>query len=531
MQYSISLSFTSQNSDRSNIINNRVIMNPLISLENQQRLSESLLWKLQNTAYTQFGPEAWSHKGVPFYVTSNPYTVKQYAHTVVGFLRDCMTPESPTPIDASKPIYIMDLGAGTGRFGYLFIITLLSLLSSPQLQKLNFCYVMTDISEKNIDFLQKHPYLKPLIEQGILDFAFYNANQTTPITLINQSKTLTKELIENPIILIANYFFDTIPQDLFKKDHGRLDEGRISISIDPTLIPGEPTANNPQIIPQMQYSFTYPKTHLMGSLNNPELNSLLQEYVKTIPDSTFLFPTGALQTLMYFQELSKNKLFLLAGDQGICTKEQMPSFEPTIARHGTFSISVNYDAISYFFTSNNGSSLVTSLSNNQFVVMSGILGGPLSQFMETETAFRTQLDYFEPCDYWRLINYTEDGWPNPPLEYILLLLKWGNWDPMVFNDYFPSILKQLPHSSLELKDQYKHVIKNVFENFYPVALEEGAFIMNLGVLLYQIQEYQLALQYYNQAFKLMKNDPQLLQNIAACIKAIKTGNEEPFNTA
>jgi Flp pilus assembly protein TadD len=62
-----------------------------------------------------------------------------------------------------------------------------------------------------------------------------------------------------------------------------------------------------------------------------------------------------------------------------------------------------------------------------------------------------------------------------------------------------------------------------------VTPEEGAFIMNMGVLLHEIHEYQQALHYYNQAFKLMHNHPQLLQNIAACIQAIKIGNEEHKN--
>ncbi len=55
-------------------------------LEEDQRLSQSLLWKLQETAYGQFGIQAWSCQGVPFYITSNSYTAKCYAHVALGFL-------------------------------------------------------------------------------------------------------------------------------------------------------------------------------------------------------------------------------------------------------------------------------------------------------------------------------------------------------------------------------------------------------------------------------------------------------------
>lgn len=480
-------------------------------------MSQSILWQLQQAAYCKFGPQAWSHKGVPFYVTSNPFTVRQYAQVVLGYFRDCLSPNAATPIDTSEPIYILDLGAGTGRFGYLFIYTLLELLKSKELEKIKFCYIMTDIAEKNIAFWQQHSYLQPLVEEGVLDFAFYNSAQIEPIHLIHSKKTLSKEKLHNPLLLIANYFFDTIPQDLFCIKNGSLKEGLISISVDATKELGELVPSNPNIVPHMQCKYDYVPIDNLEYYPNPIQNTILKNTIQKYPEATFLFPTGAFLSLKYFTELSQNRLFLLAGDQGVCTDSQIANWgEPVISRHGTFSIAVNYDAIAQFFTVQNGSALTTSFPNSQFIVITGVLGGTKTQFPETELAFRSNLDYFEPCDYWRLVNYVEEGWKNPPLEYILLLLKWGNWDPMVFNDYYNIILQALPQASKELKNQFIEVISRVWKHFYPVSTEEGAFAMNLGVLLYHIGEPKEALIYYNQALKLMGKTPQLLQNIMAC---------------
>ena len=78
-----------------------------IVLEKGVRLSKSILWGLQTAAYCQFGPDAWSSKEVPFYITSNPYIARQYAYVVLGYLRDCFAPNAATPIDLSQPIYIL----------------------------------------------------------------------------------------------------------------------------------------------------------------------------------------------------------------------------------------------------------------------------------------------------------------------------------------------------------------------------------------------------------------------------------------
>src|ERR1700733_60938 len=102
----------------------------MMKVEENKRLSESILWDLQTAAYRQFGPSAWASKGVPFYLTSNPLIAKQFSHVILGYLRDCMDSRAATPLDLSEPIYLFDLGAGSGRFGYLCIKHLLSLIDS-----------------------------------------------------------------------------------------------------------------------------------------------------------------------------------------------------------------------------------------------------------------------------------------------------------------------------------------------------------------------------------------------------------------
>src|SRR6202034_2474419 len=117
-------------------------LNETIVVGSGTTLSCSKLWELQLAAYTQFGPSAWFGKHVPFYVTSNPLIAQQYAQTVIGYLRDCASNAAISPINVEEPVYIFDLGAGTGRFAYLFLKSLMQMLGNFYGKEIKICYVM-----------------------------------------------------------------------------------------------------------------------------------------------------------------------------------------------------------------------------------------------------------------------------------------------------------------------------------------------------------------------------------------------------
>jgi len=493
-------------------------------LEKKQRFSESILWNLQSEAYCQFGPEAWSYKGVPFYLTSNPYTAKQYVSVVIGYLRDCLKSNSATPLNISQPIYIFDLGAGTGRFGFLFLKELLEILESIWDFKLDIRYVMTDIAYRNIAFWQQHPYLEKYIKRGILDFAYYyhGMSEDQPIKLILSHQELTPSMIHNPIILIANYFFDTIPQDLFRIKEGKLQEGQISISVKPSKETERLGPEDPKIIEHLECHYDYVPITKADYYSDPQLNKLLAAYLNQFNQATFLFPVGAFQSIRYFSFLSRQRLLLLAGDQGVSTKEQVEAWgEPKVSRHGSFSIAVSYHAIAHFFKQCLGAGLLTTFSDPLFVVMAGIFGGVEEEYGETCLAFKDSLDRFEPQDYWNIVNAIENKLDSFPLGYLLKLIRLGNWDPINFNAFFDTIRKKIPEASEALKKELGIVIHQVWEHFYPVSSDESGFILNLGVLFYELKKYQEALLFFQRSLNLSGEKASTLMNMAACYLAMK----------
>ncbi len=86
-------------------------------LAEKQPFSQSVLWDWQERYFAEKGVEAWRQGEVPHYVTSNPTMASSYAEMVFAFWRDhqCLKRQDINP---DEPLYICELGAGSGRFAF-----------------------------------------------------------------------------------------------------------------------------------------------------------------------------------------------------------------------------------------------------------------------------------------------------------------------------------------------------------------------------------------------------------------------------
>lgn len=461
-------------------------------------MSESLLWKLQGNAYEQFGPTAWTKGLVPSSITSNPLIAKQYAELCIAYLQD-------QKIDPKEPVYLVDLGAGSGRFGYLFLRTFLQL--AP---KYRYCYIMTDMVAGNLDFLQMHPALK---EFECVDFAFYqHAQRAGGLTLLKSGEVVEKS--KNPMILLANYYFDTIPQDLFRIHEGRLEEGRISLHTKEEHAEWE--ADDPRWIPFLDCRYEY--VPFNPSHYPKEVVEVLQYYTH-LPDCSFLFPTGGIQSLDFFARLSSGKFLLIAGDQGVSSEAQIIRWgEPALTKHSTFSIAVNYHSLAKYFQKRGGMGLLTSFPDPVFANIVAAWGE--AELPETQKVFFKTLDPFEPKDYFLLVSEAEKE-EKLSLDHLFLLLKLGDFDPVNMHFFYPRILAQIAEASPQQKEQWKGAIEQVWERVYIVSPEEGAFVLNLGVLLFHMEYYPEALLFFQRSLEITGVKQQTLENIAACLNKMR----------
>ncbi|MEO0563988.1 MAG: SAM-dependent methyltransferase, partial [Chloroflexota bacterium] len=307
-----------------------------VILEENKRLSRSLLWDMQRRFFHQQGVNAWSAGIVPHYITSNPFMAWSYAHVVFGWLRDVAE-----TLDRKQPVYIVELGAGSGRLAYHFLQAFFSLLDTSALRGIPVTYVLTDYAEVNLTFWQQQPQLEAWVKRGRLDFALFDVEQDSTFSLIESGVVLGAADLSNPLTVVANYFFDGLTCDTFYVRDDTLYENLVSLTLSAEhadMDPGE-------MLSHVDVAFDL-KPLPAGKLDyytDPDLNAVLDHYRQTLDASYVVVPTAALACIRLLREISNDQMLLITADKGFHREiDVYDTKAPTLAVHGSFSMMVNY---------------------------------------------------------------------------------------------------------------------------------------------------------------------------------------------
>ena len=100
--------------------------NKLDKSSNAQCLSKSILWEQMQKYYEQLGPDAWQEDIVPYQITSNKLLAHLYATLINSAIYDHICYQSQNTnnnvhsknTDNPEPFYILELGAGHGKFSF-----------------------------------------------------------------------------------------------------------------------------------------------------------------------------------------------------------------------------------------------------------------------------------------------------------------------------------------------------------------------------------------------------------------------------
>lgn len=485
-------------------------------LERDRRFSDSLLWRLQRKFFDSRGAKAWTEGIVPHYITSNSWIANAYAKVVLGWLRDCtgMARERASfpPLDLRHPVHIVELGCGSGRFGYLFFNRLLDLLSRSSLSHVPVRYVLTDFTESNLDALRGHPALQPWIAEGLLDFACYDAEEDVEIRLTGCGEVLTPQTLRNPLVVIANYVFDSIPQDAFTVRDGRLFELRVSLT-SPEEVPDR---EDPALLGSLKTTWKE-RPARAGLYGDPELDAVLAEYAERFEAASFLFPCAALRCLRNLARLADDHLLLLSGDKGYCHEEMLASHkEPELTVHGSFSLMVNYHALGRWFAHRGGEMLCTTPPHSNLCVVAGLLGRTPAGTAETRLAFDDAIDRTGPDDFYHLKKAMEKHTGELTLEQLLAWLRLSGWDANVLLGCFPALVARAGEASDLLRKNVQRAIHEVWRTHFPLP-EARDLAFHLGVLLCEIQGYEDALAFFQESIASHGPNPATSFNVGLCL--------------
>ncbi|MFK7805955.1 MAG: hypothetical protein AB8G95_30265, partial [Anaerolineae bacterium] len=339
-------------------------------------LSKSKLWDIQRAYFLNAGMQAWQDDVVPHQISCNPFMARAYAQVALGYLQDYAD-----KLDKNEPIYLVELGAGSGRLLFHFLNQLLPLLETGQMADLKFKFVLTDFVPKIVKFWQSHPTLKPLVEEGVLDFALFDVTDTRPLELINSGETLSVERVKNPLILLANYFFDSIPQDSFVIEDGELAANLL------TLYSTQPESNlaDPSLWERMQLAYEAIPTD-EEPYPADLYNEILADYEAQFPDTALTFPNVGLDCLSFWKQFGD--VLLLTADRGYSQAEALiGQDDPLPNLHGSFSMMVNYHAISEWVERSGGTAFVAPHYQDNVQTLAYVLSQPTNELTQTQLAF------------------------------------------------------------------------------------------------------------------------------------------------
>ncbi|MHA6533019.1 tetratricopeptide repeat protein [Paenibacillus sp. BAC0078] len=476
--------------------------------QERYRFSEAPIWELQRKYYEELGMQAWKNDQVPQYITSNPMIGTAYAEMIFGFLQDRASLGQTT-----ERVIILELGAGVGRLAFHVLHQLSKLIEYAGLALPPFTYVMSDLPWKNITGWQQHPGLKPFVERGILDFARFDAVADTELHLTESGTVIAPGKLAQPLMVIANYFFDSIPQELLYVDEGKIYECEVSLRYPEQMEEMGTSEVLRDLIPEYHYrraagyeEEAYPYREVIAF------------YQEKLEDSHVLFPAAALGCMDRLNALSGAGFLLLTADKGDHRLENWEFVEPPkLIHHGSISLTANYHAMVCHFEQKGAlSSFTEHHYKNLNVGCIYMLEEPL-RHVQTRLAYHRFIERFGPDDFFSMKLWIDQNYDSSGIQQILAFWRLGGYDAELFIQSAERISSLLEDATDEEILDLKLGIDRMWAGFYPMP-QRYDLALDSGLLLFEMGLYEEAQHYLTQSLRETEDEPvvTVLYCLAIC---------------
>ncbi|MCS5711369.1 hypothetical protein [Candidatus Berkiella aquae] len=490
-------------------------------IENPVRLSESKLWLIQRNYFATMGINAWKEE-VPFYISSNAFIGHQYALLVIEFIKDTRRNHPQTE---HETFYIAEFGSGTGLFSFYFLKAFTALLEIHGISEQKFCYIITDIVEKNIEFCQKNNDFKPYLDKNQLDFASFNVEEDQDFHLRIRKKSYSELQGNAPLVLIANYVFDCVKQDAFDIFKGKLQEEKIGIRSRYKNFDIEHAKH----LNELRFDYQSYDVDIEHYYENPYIKEILQDYTANLPDVSIMMPLGAFLFFDHLKKLTNGNYFMIAGDKGYSTIKQFPLYrkKQRISYDGCYSFFVNFHAMGEYNKKIGGDCLLTQNHNN-FQVCLFNHGDSFTELKNTTACFKTYLESLGPDEYCYLFDEYLTNSYRFYLRSLMSFLRLSHWDPIAYAAIHERLVELVPVCENHEFAEVLTDLEKVRNNIYHINVGEDV-LEQLGVF-YQIKNMdEIALQLYEQSIQTFGDREPSYNNSALIYDKQKNTSKALYN--
>lgn len=465
--------------------------------EQRVRFADSRLWDLQRSFYVNEGDHVWSDETVPHYITSNPMIADAYARAILAFLRDC---RGAGQLPQGATVHVLELGSGTGRFGFYLLNRLRSLRESSAIGDVNVVVVMTEFADSALARLEAHPKLQPLIAEGALETARFDASAPSAVTLRRSGQTIGSDADEAPLVVVANYVLDSLPSQSYVVNDGVLHDNLLTVTTPRPI--DDPTASTLM----GDFDLSWDAVTMTERHPDAAIASILEEYASVLDDTALVMPEAAIACIRQLCTQA-GPVFFLFGDKGYPHEANLLGHaEPNIMVHGgCFSLMVNFDALARYTRAEGGFVLHPDHLPARLVVAGYVFG--TGRIEELRRTFTDHLAEGGPDDFFEVNSVVGHVVSDMNLPQMLAYLRWSRYDANVFLECFPALLDGAGDVPDVLRPDVHRVLRKVWEGYFPIGEREDISLC-IGLVVSGLGYPREALEYFdhsvdrNEAFAL-----------------------------
>lgn len=406
----------------------------------------------------------------------------------------------------------MELAAGVGRFTYTFLKRFLHMIENSSLKDIKFKYIVTDFAQRNIEYWQNHSFLKPYFESGVLDCATFDISKDDEIRLRHSGEVLCSGKLKNPLILFANYTFDSLPQDTFYVNEGELFEGVITITSPEEK--GDP--NDKSILAGLDYYYTDKKIDGNDYYEDKNFNDVLLHYKNSLEDTAFYMPIIGLRCISRLRKLFNDDVILISADKGYKNEEAMfKNYHPFLSKHGCISMTVNFHAIELYFKELGGKAIHSIYDHENINVSLFMLNKGNNDFIETSMAYNEVIETIGPDDFYNMKKAIMPLSQSLTTKELLTFLRFTVWDSRTLLELYNILLERIQNEENFPKEELVDAINKVWEYYFPIG-EEGDLGYYFGSILGYLGHDNDALKFFETSLEFYDECPETNYEIALC---------------
>ena len=468
-------------------------------------LSKSPIWGWQRRYFEESGIDAWRKGDVPHYITNSPRMSQAYAELLLAFFRD----RQNRPIQA--PLYIIELGAGPGRFAYHLLKTLTGLCEQVGFSTPKFVYVLTDFVEETVCFWESHPRLQPFFDAGLLDTALFDAERDTALHLRKTHRLIEPGSSHQPLIVIGNYFFDSLPQELYHIGEADIQTVLLAHRSEHQV----ETKNAKEALQGVEIRFDYQNVPVPPIADALQAQ-VLQEYQTSLKNSHLLFPHVGIDCISRLHALSLQGLLLITADGGMHRLEELHQLAaPGITKHGSISLPVNYHALKQHCRLMGGASFFPRhLPVNLTMGCLLYLSQPKT-YKETKLAYERLFNEFGPDHDYIIKRHAARQASDLSADEMFAYLRMSAYDARLFMHFLPRFYELKQDITEGERYAFLQTAIRTWDAYYPIG-EEIDLALEIGAYLIVLAFYKEALTFFQISEKQSGVTTESLYSKALC---------------